>query len=248
MGAWWAGRSVTTAHSAYGADVSTERSWDTLRAAVADTCRSLASSGLVIGTAGNVSAREGEHVAVTATGVVLGQASSEHVTVVDLAGNVVAGNLEPTSELRMHLGIYRRYRAGAVVHTHSPLAVALSTVLDELPCIHYQLLEVGGAIRVAPFAPFGTSELAELVLAALEGKSAALLANHGAITYASTLDRALADALLLEWACDIYQKAAAIAVPRALGPEQQAAVRQAVLDRDYGRPHRLSEPSAPDPR
>lgn len=200
----------------------------------------------MIGTAGNVSARSGEHVAVTATGVVLGQASREHVTVVDLAGNVVAGDLEPTSELRMHLGIYHRYRAGAVVHTHSPLAVALSTVLDELPCIHYQLLDIGGAIRVAPFAPFGTSELAELVLTALEGKSAALLANHGAITYASTLDRALDDALLLEWACGVYQKAAAIATPRALDVEQQAAARKAALDRDYGRLHRLSE-SPPDP-
>ncbi|MPY77836.1 MAG: class II aldolase/adducin family protein [Actinophytocola sp.] len=228
--------------------MSTAPSWDALRAAVADTSRSLASSGAVIGTAGNVSARAGEHVAVTATGVVLDRASPEHVTVVDLAGNVVAGDLEPTSELRMHLGIYRRYRAGAVVHTHSPLAVALSTVLDGLPCLHYQLLELGGAIRVAPFAPFGTPELAELVLAALEGKSAALLANHGAIAYASTLDRALDDALLLEWACGVYQKAAAIGVPRALDAEQQAAARQAVLDRDYGTLHRLSESSAPDPR
>lgn len=229
--------------------VSTAGSWESLRAAVAGTCRSLASAGLLIGTAGNVSARADDHVAVTATGVVLGRARPEHVTVVDLAGKVVAGDLEPTSELQMHLGIYRRYRAGAVVHTHSPLAVALSTVLEELPCIHYQLLDIGGAIRVAPFAPFGTPELAEHVLAALDGKSAALLANHGAITYGSTLDKAMDNALLLEWACGVYQKAATIGTPRALDAEQQAAARQAALRRGYGTIRKLTgEPSAPESR
>lgn len=217
--------------------------------AVADASRSLASAGLLIGTAGNVSARAGDHVAVTATGVVLGRAEPEQVTVVDLVGNVVAGDLLPTSELRIHLGIYHRYRPGAVVHTHSPLAVALSTVLDELPCIHYQLLELGGAIRVAPFAPFGTPELAEHVLAALDGKSAALLANHGAVTFGPTLDRAVDNALLLEWACGVYQNAASVGTPRVLDAEQQAAAREAALRRGYGTTRKLTgEPSSPDSR
>lgn len=231
----------------YGADVSTVRSWESVRAAVAEASRSLASAGLLIGTAGNVSARAGDHVAVTATGVVLGEAGPEHITVVDVAGKVVAGELQPTSELRMHLGIYRRYGAGAVVHTHSPLATALSTVLDELPCIHYQLLALGGAIRVAPFAPFGTPELAENVLAALDGKSAALLANHGAITYGPTLDAAVDHAMLLEWACGVYQNAAAIGSPRVLDATQQAAAREAA--RGYGTVRKLSgEGSSPESR
>jgi L-fuculose-phosphate aldolase len=231
----------------YRADVSTAWSWESVRAAVAGASRSLASAGLLIGTAGNVSARAGDHVAVTATGVVLAQAAPDQVTVVDLAGKVVAGELQPTSELRMHLGIYRRYRAGAVVHTHSPQATALSTVLDELPCIHYQLLALGGAIRVAPFAPFGTPELAENVLAALDGKSAALLANHGAITYGPTLDTAVDHAMLLEWACGVYQNAAAIGTPRALDAKQQAAAREAA--RGYGTVRKLTgEGSSPESR
>lgn len=103
-------------------------SFNGLRAEVATASCLLADTGLVIGTAGNVSARTGDHVAVTATGIALGDATREQVSVVDLDGNVVAGELLSTSELAIHLGIYRRYDAGAVVHTHSPLATALSTV------------------------------------------------------------------------------------------------------------------------
>src|SRR5205085_3319046 len=104
---------------------------------VASACRRLAQEGLVIGTAGNVSARSGDHVAISATGAVLADATPEQVTVVDLDGAVAAGDLHPTSELDLHLGVYRRYDAGAVVHTHAPMATALACVLDELPCVHY---------------------------------------------------------------------------------------------------------------
>ncbi|MEV6627701.1 class II aldolase/adducin family protein, partial [Amycolatopsis sp. NPDC051114] len=147
---------------------------DDARRAVARASNGLAGEGLLIGTAGNVSVRAGEHVAVTATGVVLGAATPDDVTVVDLDGTVVAGELAPTSELELHLGIYRRYDAGAVVHTHSPQATAVSLVLDELPCVHYQQLALGGSVRVAPFAVFGSAELAAGTLAALDGKAAAL--------------------------------------------------------------------------
>lgn len=211
------------------------------RAAVAAACRRLAAAGLLIGTAGNVSVRFGDHVAVTATGVKLADCTPDDVTVVALDGSVVAGDLAPTSELDLHLGLYNRLGAGAVVHTHSPAATALSLVVDELPCVHYQLLALGGAIRVAPFAPFGTTELAEHVFAALEGKLAALMANHGAVTYAPTLDKAVENALLLEWACDIYQRAAAIGTPRALTEEELAAVITAALQRGYGTTHRITE-------
>ena len=97
----------------------------------------------------------------------------------------------PTSELELHLGVYRRYEAGAVVHTHAPIATALACVLDELPVVHYQMLALGGPVRVAPYATFGTPELAELTLDALEGRTAALMANHGAIAYRPDLDVAV---------------------------------------------------------
>jgi len=201
---------------------------------VAAACRRLGAEGLLIGTAGNVSVRAGERVAITATGAVLAQLTPDQVTVVDLDGKVVAGSLQPTSELELHLGVYHRYGAGAVVHTHAPMATALSCVLDELPCIHYQLLALGGTVRVAPYATFGTPELATSVLAALEGRSAALMANHGALTHAPTLDKAVEDALLLEWACGVYQHAAAVGRPRVLDEQQQLAVIEAALARDYG--------------
>ncbi|MGW5719787.1 class II aldolase/adducin family protein [Amycolatopsis sp. NPDC003865] len=214
---------------------------DDARRAVARASNGLAAEGLLIGTAGNVSVRAGEHVAVTATGVVLGAAGPADVTVVDLDGTVVDGELAPTSELELHLGIYRRYGAGAVVHTHSPQATAVSLVLDELPCVHYQQLALGGSVRVAPFAVFGSAELAANTLAALEGKAAALLANHGAIVHGPTLEAAMDHALLLEWACGLYVRAATLGVPRVLDDVQQEAVVTAAVQRGYGRTHRLEE-------
>lgn len=211
---------------------------------VASACHGLAREGLLIGTAGNVSVRAGELIAVTPTGAVLGRVTPEQVTAVDADGGVVAGGLEPTSELELHLGIYARFGPGAVVHTHSPKATALSLVLDELPCVHYQQLLLGGSVRVAPFAVFGSPELAGHVLGALEGKSAALMANHGAIAHGPTLEAAVQNALLLEWACDLYLTAAAIGTPRALDADQQAAVVTAALRRGYGGTRRLDEENA----
>src|SRR5436190_23241760 len=101
---------------------------DREREQVAAACRRLAAEGLVVGTAGNVSARADDRVAISATGAVLADATPEQVTVVDLDGEVVAGDLQPTSELDLHLGVYRRYDAGAVVHTHAATATALSCV------------------------------------------------------------------------------------------------------------------------
>ncbi|MBE1493541.1 L-fuculose-phosphate aldolase [Amycolatopsis lexingtonensis] len=208
---------------------------DEARRSVARACHGLAGEGLLIGSAGNVSVRVGEHVAVTATGVVLGRATADDVTVVDLDGEVVAGERAPTSELELHLGIYRRYGAGAVVHTHSPQATAVSLVLDELPCVHYQQLALGGAIRVAPFAVFGSAELAAETLTALDGKSAALLASHGAVAHGPTLEAAVDNALLLEWACGLYVRAATLGAPRVLDSAQQEAVVAAAVRRGYGR-------------
>src|SRR4030081_653524 len=134
------------------------------REQVATAARGLAQAGLVLGTAGNVSARCDQHVAVTPSGRTLASLEPEQVTVVDLDGRVIDGKLAPTSELDLHLGVYRRYGAGAVVHTHAPMATALSCVLDEVPCVHYSMLLLGGSVRVAPYATFGTPELAASVL------------------------------------------------------------------------------------
>ena len=207
---------------------------DTARTQVVTACRKLADEGLVIGSAGNVSVRVGDRIAVTATGARFEQLTAEHVTVVDLDGTVAAGDLAPTSEIDLHLGIYRGFGTGAVVHTHAPVGTAVGLVIDELPCIHYQMLLLGGAVRVAPYATFGSPELAAAVLAALEGKAAALMANHGTVTHAATIDAAIEHALLLEWAATVYWRAASIGTPRALDADAQQAVITAVTTRRYG--------------
>jgi L-fuculose-phosphate aldolase len=210
-----------------------------VRQHVAAAARRLAAEGLVLGTAGNVSARSGGEIAVTPTGAVLAELEPEQVSVVNLEGEQVDGELAPTSELGLHLGVYRRYDAGAVVHTHAPMATALSCVIDELPCVHYQMLALGGAVPVAPYATFGTPELARSVLDALDGRSAALMANHGAIVHAQDLDAAVELSLLLEWACTVYWRAAQIGDPRALDDEQLRAVVDAVVSRGYGTTRRV---------
>jgi L-fuculose-phosphate aldolase len=206
-----------------------------LREHVATAARRLAHEGLLIGTAGNVSARADDVVAVTASGVVLAGCRAEDVTVVSLAGEVVEGELRPTSELSLHLGVYADSPdTTAVVHTHAPWSTAAACVLDELPVLHYQQLLLGGAVRVAPYATFGTPELAVLVREALEGRQAALMANHGSIAVGATLDAAVDNALLLEWLAALHHRASALGTPRTLSAAEQEDVVRVALERSYG--------------
>jgi L-fuculose-phosphate aldolase len=207
---------------------------DDLRTQIAEAANRLAATGLVAGTSGNLSAREGDHVAVSATGAVLGEMTAAHVTVVDLDGNVVDGDLAPTSEVELHLGVYRRYGSGAVVHTHAPMATALSTVLDELPVVHYEMLFLGGAVRVAPYRTFGTPELAEVVVEALDSRFAVIMANHGTVTHGGDLAGALRATELLEWASTIYWRAAQVGEPRTLTAQDLQDVADSLVARNYG--------------
>jgi L-fuculose-phosphate aldolase len=205
-----------------------------IREQVAAAARRLADHGLLVGTAGNVSARDGDRIAVTGTGVVLGACTADDVTVVSADGGVVEGALVPTSELELHLGIYADTGAAAVVHTHAPCSTAVACVLDELPVIHYQQLLLGGAVRVAPYATFGTPELAAGVRSALEGRQAALMANHGSVAIGADLAQAVEHALLLEWLAALHHRASALGTPRTLTDAQQTAVIEAALRRGYG--------------
>lgn len=213
----------------------------TERGEVVTACRQLASNGLVIETAGNVSVRAGELIAITTSGARLADITVDQITVIDLDGAVVEGQFAPTSELQLHLDIYRHLHTGAVVHTHAPMSTALGCVLDELPVVHYQQLLFGGPTKVAPFHPFGTTELAEAVSAALNGTNAALMANHGAVTHGQTLDQAVEYSVLLEWACTLYRDASTLGRPRTLSNAQQAAVVQTAIRLKYGQPQDISE-------
>lgn len=188
----------------------------------------------MVGTAGNVSIRVDDKVVVTPTGGVVGEMTADQMSVVDMQGRLVDGALGPTSELALHLSLYERMDAGAVVHTHAPYATALSCVVDEVPAVHYSMLMFGGSLRVAPYATFGTEELAENVQAALEGRTACLMQNHGVVGYGHDLDYAVEAALLVEWACTVYWRARAIGSPAALSDEQMQDVAAQVARLGYG--------------
>ena len=164
----------------------------------------------------------------------LADCTADDVTIVDLEGTVVEGALVPTSELDLHLGVHAAGSAAAVVHTHAPYATAVACVLDELPVLHYQQLLLGGPVPVAPYATFGTPALARGVVAALQGRQAALMANHGAITVGSSVEQAVEHALLLEWLAALHHRACALGSPRPLTEQQQVDVITQALARNYG--------------
>ncbi|MFI9599147.1 class II aldolase/adducin family protein [Streptomyces sp. NPDC052043] len=215
-----------------GADVSgdTARAWRELVAAA----RRTVSDGLVVGTSGNVSVRVGDIVLVTPSGVPYDRLTDDDVTGVDLDGRQVLGTLVPTSELPMHLAVYRGTDAGAVVHTHAVHATAVSTLVTELPLIHYMAGALGGPVRVAPYATYRTEELAGNVLRALAGRTGCLLANHGTLTHGAGLDQAYDRTAQLEWMCRVWLAASSVPglTPALLTPEQLAQAGERL--RAYG--------------
>lgn len=199
-----------------------------------DRSRRLVAEGLCVGTAGNVSVRVPEGVLVTPSGLDPQVMTPGDVVLVGASGQVLAGDRRPTSELAMHLTVYERTGASAVVHTHSPFATALATTCEELPAIHYLVVQLGGPIRVAPYALFGTPELAANLAAAMEGRSAVLLQNHGAVTWGRTLAKAYERAVLLEWLCALYLRAVQLGTPRLLDAGELDAVRGHLDELHYG--------------
>ncbi|MFJ8105062.1 class II aldolase/adducin family protein [Streptomyces sp. NPDC096132] len=182
------------------------RAWEALVA----TARRTVTDGLVVGTSGNVSVRVGDTVLVTPSGVPYDRLTPDDITGVDLTGRQVLGTLVPTSELPMHLAVYRHTDARAVVHTHAVHATAVSTLVTELPSVHYMSGALGGPVRVAPYATYGTEELAENTLRALADRSGCLLQNHGTLAYGTTLDQAFDRTAQLEWMCRLWLTASSI--------------------------------------
>jgi L-fuculose-phosphate aldolase len=203
------------------------------REAVAVASRHLAQTGLVIGTAGNVSARRGDLIAVTPTGSDLGKVTAEMVTVIDLQGAVVDGDLAPTSEVPLHTGLYAATNALAVAHAHAMASTALSCCFDELPAVHYSCLGLGGSPRTAAYATFGSQELADNVIEALRGRNAAMMQNHGSVAYGSTMDQAVERLELLEWLAELYWRASSMGTPHLLTDQDFEHIFEAARQR-YG--------------
>jgi L-fuculose-phosphate aldolase len=190
---------------------------------------------LVVGTAGNVSVRAGDQLAVTPTGVGYDELTPGAVGVYNVDGTPVEAPLAPTSELPLHLAVYAETGAGAIVHTHSVAATALSCLVDEVPPVHYYMALFGGVVRVAPYAEYGTEELAQSAVLALSGRFACLLANHGAIAIGDTLAEAYDRAHQLEWLCEVVLRSLVTGLPlRVLDQEQLASVAARIAG--YGQP------------
>ena len=183
---------------------------------VVRTCRELAAAGLVVGTSGNVSVRAGDLIAVSPSGLDYADLTAGLVGVHRLDGTPVEAPLRPTSEMPLHLAVYAATGAGAIVHTHPVAATALSTLTAELPAIHYQVAMFGGPVPVAPYATYGSEQLARNVAAALSDRTACLMANHGALTTGADLRSALTGTRYLEWLCEVYLRA--LAAGQASGP------------------------------
>ena len=195
------------------------------RHAIVTTCQELSRSGLVVGTAGNVSVREGDLVAVTPSGLRYAELTPELVGVHRLDGAPVEAPLGPTSELPLHLAIYAaRPEVGAVVHTHSVAATALSTLVDEIPSVHYYMAMFGGPVLVAPYATYGTETLARNVVHALRDRTGCLMGNHGAVTVGPDLVTAHDKSIYLEWLCEVYLRASSAGSPRLLSALEIDAV------------------------
>lgn len=190
------------------------------RQAVIDYCHKMCADKLTLGTSGNISIRVGDHVVISPSAVPYEALSPEMVPIVDLQGNLLEGNCRPSSETPLHTLIYRETDAQAIVHTHPVYGVVLGSLRNETPLIHYMVAPMGGAVRVAPYAQFGTQALADNVLAAAKDRSGVLMENHGAITWGKDLAAAYSKSKYLEWCCEVWCKAAAIGEPHLLSTQE----------------------------
>jgi L-fuculose-phosphate aldolase len=213
---------------------------DAARAQLVSYSARLLDDGLAVGSAGNMSVRIGDRVAITPSGISYTELRPEDICLVGMDGAELQSSETPSSETPMHLAIYAAAKAqaeaqaGAVVHTHSPEVIALSAGRDELPAIHYAITGLGGPVRVAPYVRFGSAGLAASAVTALDGRSAVILRNHGAVTYGRDLAQAYDRALLLEWLARTYRLALSYGEPAILSAAELDEVTAESRRRRYG--------------
>lgn len=209
-----------------------------LREALLAATREADARGLNYNSTGNLSVRCGDGVLVTPSGIPAERMTSADMVLVNLDGSM-GRSKQPTatSELLLHLAVYvARPDVGAIVHTHSPEATAAACNNRALPAVHYVMAKTGGSeLECAPYATYGSAELARLVVDTLgQSRHACLMSNHGAIALGKHLDAALALAHDVEWFCGVARRAHAWGSPVAL-PDDEVA-RVANLFSTYGRP------------
>lgn len=207
-----------------------------IRKKVIETARKMLKYGLTTGTWGNISIRHNEIlVAITPSGVDYETMIPEDVVIVDLMGKVIDGNLKPSSEMPMHLAIYReRSDVQAVVHTHSPYASAFAVLGKEIPVVLAEMGSVvGGSVLVTPYCRPGSPEMGKDVVRCLRDRSGVLLGNHGVVAIGSNIDEALVAAMVIEDGARIYQMASVMGEPRLVPDDEIRVLRESYV-KHYG--------------
>lgn len=196
-----------------------------LRMEVIDSCRAMNRLGINKGTAGNISVRHGDGFLISPTGIAYDRLQPEHVVAMGWDATY-AGDVQPSSEWRFHRDILRaRPDLNAVVHTHSTMATSVSILGHDIPAIHYAIAATGGSsIRCAPYEIFGSQELADRVVTALEGRRACLMAHHGVIAAHVSIARALSLAVTVEELATQYLTCLPFGPPPVLSDDQIAEV------------------------
>jgi L-fuculose-phosphate aldolase len=190
--------------------------------------RELVRLGMNTGSSGNVSARTEDGMLITPSGCSAATLREDGLVAMPLDGRTEGNNAVPSSEWSMHAAIYRAYPvAGWIVHTHADACTALACLNEGLPGFHYMVAQFGGGdVRCAPYVTFGTPELAQLAVTALEQRTACLLANHGMVATGRDADDALGGAVLLETLCRQYLLARAAGAVRLLTAEEMQAAQE----------------------
>ncbi len=196
-----------------------------LRTAIIAACRRMNALGINQGSSGNISARIDDGLLITPSAIAYDAMRPEQIVAMDLDGGYQGERL-PSSEWRFHCDIMRTHaEAGAIVHTHARFCTTLSCLHLAIPAFHYMVAVAGGPdIRCAKYATFGTQALSENALAALDGRSACLLANHGMIALGADLDKALALAVEVEALAEQYCRALQLGKPKLLAKAEMARV------------------------
>jgi L-fuculose-phosphate aldolase len=195
------------------------------RQAIIDACLEMERLGLTRGSSGNVSLRTDDGFLVTPSGMPARTLAPEDIVDMDMDGTA-SGARKPSSEWRFHRDIYAaRPEIAAIVHNHPPFGIALASHGRAIPAFHYMVAMAGGIdIRCAPYATYGTQELSDHAVTALEGRFACLLSNHGMIACGKNLERAVALAVEVESLAEGYWRALQIGEPIILSDAEMAVV------------------------
>jgi len=198
-----------------------------LRREIIAACQDMNRRGINQGTSGNISARVAEGLLITPSGLPYDEMKPADIVLMKKDGGHV-GRLKPSSEWRFHTSIMAtRPEVGAVVHTHSMFATTLACLGLEIPAVHYMIAAAGGSnIRCVPYITYGTQELADAALKALEGRNACLLANHGMIVVGPTLKKAMWLAIEVETLAAQYWRALQVGKPNILTDAQIKTVME----------------------